>query len=108
MSQFQVLQVALELIPELKALVEQIAYHDRDLANQLRRAGTSVPGNIAEGSRRRGKDRLHHYRIAAGSAAEVRTGLAVAHGWGYVDQQAATSADAKLDRVLAMLWRLTQ
>jgi hypothetical protein len=27
-----------------------------------------VPGNIAEGARRAGQDRLHHYRIRRGSA----------------------------------------
>jgi four helix bundle protein len=104
-QQFQVLELAIALIPELKPLVEQIAKYDRDLANQLRRSGSGIPLSISEGSRRQGKDRMHQYRIAAGSAAEARTTLAVARGWGYVDLQSAQAADQMLDRILAMLWR---
>src|SRR4051812_14055404 len=108
MTQFQVLQVSLELIPELKPLVEQIARHDRDLAGQLRRSGSSIPLNIAEGARRVGKDRTHSYRIAAGSAAETRTALCVAQGWGYVDPGSAQAADQRLDRILAMFYRMSR
>jgi hypothetical protein len=32
------------------------------------------------------QDRLHHYRIAAGSAAEIRFHLAMAVAWGDVDR----------------------
>jgi four helix bundle protein len=72
-----------------------------------RRAGSSVPLNIAEGARRTGRDRHHAYRIAAGSAAEVRAALSVAHGWGYIEPLQAQTTDALIDRLLALLWRLT-
>ncbi|MGK5082971.1 four helix bundle protein [Bdellovibrionota bacterium FG-1] len=107
MARFQAYDVSLSLIPMLRPLVSAIAFHDRSLADQIRRAGSSVPLNISEGARRQGKDRLHAYRIAAGSAAEVRAALSVAHGWGYVDATQAQQADAVLDRILALLWRLT-
>jgi four helix bundle protein len=108
MSTFDAYQVSLELIPALRPVASAVALHDRSLADQIRRAGSSVPLNIAEGARRAGRDRLHSYRIAAGSAAEVRAALSVARGWGYVELDQAQSADALLDRVLAMLWRLTR
>lgn len=73
----------------------------------MRRAAASVVLNIAEGTQRTGKDRLHHYRIAAGSAAEVRSALGLARAWGYVEVAAVATVDVLLDRVLAMLWRLT-
>ncbi len=82
-----------------------LAKADRNLADQLRRAASSVVLNIAEGNRRTGMDRLHFFRIAAGSAAEVRAALDVARAWGMVG--AAPAVEAELDRVLAMLWRLT-
>jgi four helix bundle protein len=107
LKQFDAYQVSLELIPALRPLVAAVALHDRSLADQLRRAGSSVPLNVAEGARRAGRDRQHAYRIAAGSAAEVRAALSVAHGWGYVAPEQAQVADALLDRVLALLWRLT-
>jgi hypothetical protein len=45
--------------------------------------------------------------VAAGSAAEVRTALALATTWGYIAQPQAASASALLDRVVAILWRVT-
>ena len=61
----------------------------------------------AECAWRVGQDRLHHYRIAAGSAGEIRSHLAVALAWGDVDQATVTPALALLDSILAMPWRLT-
>lgn len=107
MAKFETYEVSLTLIPILKPLVNAIALHDRSLADQIRRAGSSVPLNINEGARRSGRDRCHSYRIAAGSAAEVRAALAVALGWGYIDPEQGKIADALLDRILALLWRLT-
>jgi len=77
------------------------------LADQLRRAASSMPLNVAEGAQRLSRDRLQHYRIAAGSAAEARSALQVACAWGYVGGQQVEDADALLDRVVAVLWRLT-
>jgi len=107
MSKFETYNVSLQLIDKLRPLVAMIATHDRDLADQIRRAGSSVPLNICEGSKRVGRDRNHSFRIAAGSAAEVRAALAVACGWGYLNSQDAKAADDLLDRVLALLWRIT-
>jgi four helix bundle protein len=107
MKRFEVYEMALQMVSALRPAVERIRLHDRDLALQLKRAGSSVPGNIAEGARRAGQDRLHHYRIAAGSAGEIRSHLAVAVAWGDVDQATVTPALALLDSILAILWRLT-
>src|SRR5262245_27060618 len=107
MANFEAHEIAIELVRELAPLVARIVQHDRSLADQVRRAATSVPLNLAEGARRCGRDRLHLFRIAAGSAAEVRTALKVAGAWGYVDPGSAAAADAILDRLLAMAWRLT-
>ena len=104
---FQVLEVAHSLIPLLREPLERLARRDRSLADQLYRAVSSVPLNIAEGNRRSGKDRLHLWRVAAGSADEVRTALRVAVGWGHVGADDVAPALESCDRVLAMLWRLT-
>ena len=101
-------QVAAEaMVRELGGVVPLVARADRALGDQLRRAATSVPLNIAEGNGRAGGDRQHHFRVAAGSAREVRAALAVAEAWGYLRPGAAAGALAEADRVLAMLWRLT-
>ena len=107
MNRFLVFDKALEVIGEMRTLDEAVAKRDRDLASQLRRAGSSIPLNLAEGARRVGADRLHHYRIAAGSAAEVRAALAVANAWGYLRREDTARVMAQLDEILAMLWAIT-
>ena len=106
-ERFHAHEVAMEMAVAVRPALEALRRLDRDLENQMRRAAASVVLNIAEGARRIGKDRLQHYRIAAGSAAEVRSALGLARAWGYVDGAASEVVDALLDRVLAMLWRLT-
>lgn len=102
---FHVYGAALGLVSALRSVLGELTKSDRALADQLRRAASSVVLNIAEGNRRAGKDRAHFFRIAAGSAAEVRAALDVARAWGMIGVTSA--AEAELDRVLAMLWRLT-
>ena len=102
---FDLLTVALSLPRLLRRPLEKIARRDPDLARQCRRALTSIPLNVAEGSYRTGRDRAHSYRIALGSAAEVTAGLEVAAGFGYVDHPEVAEGLAALDRVRAMGWR---
>ncbi len=104
---FEAFDISLQLIAALRTPIERLQQHDAPLANQLRRAASSVPLNLSEGRRRVGKDRLHHWRIAAGSADEVRAALAVALAWGYIESESINEPLALLDRVLAMLWRMT-
>lgn len=100
-------EVATQLVHALGPVLSSIARHDKDLVSQLRRAGSSVLFNIAEGNRRTKGDRLHHFRVAAGSAAEVRAALTVAVAWSYVPAAAVAEPLALLDRQLRLLWGLT-
>jgi len=102
---FHVYDAALALVSALPPVLDRLMKMDRSLADQLRRAASSVVLNIAEGNRRTGQDRLQFFRIAAGSAAEVRAAMDVARAWGMIEP--TPQAEAQLDRVLAMLWRLT-
>jgi four helix bundle protein len=106
-AKFECYEVALEWVRSLGEVLVVLDRRDRDLARQARRAATSVPLNLAEGNRRTGKDRTHLFRVAAGSADEVRAVLDVAEAWGYVPAKRLESARVYLDRVLAMTWRLT-
>ena len=105
---FHAHEVAMEMVTALRPCLETLARHDRDLASQLRRAAASVVLNIAEGSGRWGKDRIQHYRIAAGSAAEAKSALELARVWGFVGASMIQAPTALVVRVQAMLWRLTQ
>jgi four helix bundle protein len=80
---FVTMDVAYEMLRGLGPVIEQVEARDRDLASQMRRAGTSVVLNLAEGRERKGRDRGHHFRIASGSAAEVRAAVNIARMWSY-------------------------
>jgi four helix bundle protein len=105
---FDAFDVSLDLIRSLREPLAAVAERDPALAQQLRRAAASVPLNLSEGRRRNGRDRLHLWRVAAGSAEEVVAGLRVAEAWGHVGATSIAPALALCDRVLAMLWRLTR
>ena len=105
---FHAFDVSLEMIAAVKPVIQRVASKDRALADQMRRAAASVPLNIAEGSRRGGRDRQQLFRIAAGSARELRAALRVAQLWDYVDDAVVESVDGILDRELALLWGLTR
>ncbi len=104
---FEAHEVAVHWAAALRPCLDAIARRDPDLGRQLRRAVVSVPLNLAEGAERRGKDRTHLYHVAAGSAAEVRSGLRIAQAWGFVEAADLEVAEALADRLRAMLWRLT-
>ena len=104
---FHAFDVALELVTVLHPILSIVEKHDPGLAKQLRRALSSVALNVSEGNRRLGRDRIHLWSIAAGSAEEVRSCLLIALAWGYVEQDTLDEPLELLDRELAMLWRLT-
>ena len=105
---FQVYQVSLEVNRSLRQPLVKIRTCDPKLFGQIRGVASSVPMNIAEGNRRSGKDRPYHFRVAAGSAAEVRSALEVLEAWGDLDPRDGAPTLKLIDRVLAMLWKLTR
>ena len=98
-------EVSLELVRSLRPLVPVIEQHDKDLADQIKRAASSVSLNLAEGQRSAKGNRQKHYALAHGSASEVRAALHTAQAWGWLEESAVPAA--VLDRLFALLWRLT-
>ncbi len=78
----------------------------KPIADQVIRSASSVPANLAEGAGRSGRDRIHHYRIAFGSAKEVDIHLRLLTGAGAVDDTQSATALQLFDDVRAMTWRL--
>src|SRR5687768_4991383 len=105
-SQFDALEVAYELIRSLRPIVAKMQRHDPKEAIQLRDAANSIARNISEGNRRTGKDRAQLFKVAAGSADEVRGSLRNGLSWGYLEMPELTDSFALVDRELAMLWKL--
>lgn len=79
------------------------------LRAQLRRAGVSIPSNIAEGhGRRSAEDYRAFLRIARGSALEVQTQLEIARELGYGQLERIAEAEGMADELSRMLWVLAQ
>ena len=71
------------------------------LALQMRRAAVSIPANIAEGFRRRGKaDKARFMNLAEGSVEESRYYLILASDLGYGDTSRLTAALEEVSRML--------
>jgi four helix bundle protein len=103
---------ATSAIERLRPLVERIARRDRGLADQVRRAATSVVLHLAEGAYNAGGHRRARFESGSWtcgrSANEAHCGAAlrVAPAWGYVAEPEARELDALYDRVLAMTYKL--
>ena len=88
------------------SLVMRVPAPLKSIADQVIRSASSVPANLAEGRGRSGRDRLHHWRIAYGSAREVDTHLRLLIGTGSLESLRADVALQLFDDVRAITWRL--
>jgi four helix bundle protein len=71
------------------------------LALQMRRAAVSIPANIAEGFRRRGKvDKARFMNLAEGSLEECRYYLILSQDLGYGDTSKLAAAADEVSRLL--------
>ena len=98
--------VALDLIRALRPVVAQLRQYSPESADQVERAASSIAYNLAEGSRRNGRDPKRFFDMAHGSAGEIRGALDVADAWGWHVE--SEQARALLDRELALLFGLTR
>jgi len=88
-EKLEVYQLSMRLVKQIYTLAKK--YPDDEkfcLTIQLKRAATSIPLNIAEGSiRRTKKDFARFIKIALGSLVEVITNLKIGIQQGYLTQQ---------------------
>jgi four helix bundle protein len=94
--------VALEVCRDASRIARLIEKHDRDLANQLRRAASSAPLNIAEGSGSFGGNRKQRYHTAFGSSNEVLACYDTAQAMGYIDPVSQEARD-RVNHVIGTL-----
>ena len=73
-EQLEVWKAAHKLVLDVYKTTQKFPTEERyGLVSQMRRAGVSVPANIAEGFKRRGRaDKAHFYNIAQASLEELR------------------------------------
>ena len=74
------------------------------LTNQIRRASSSIPSNIAEGSSRKSKKEFTHFlSISLGSCYEVDTQLELAKRLSIMENEKADAILEELDQVEKMI-----
>ena len=88
------------------AVIRKVHPHDKELADQLRRAWTSTANNASEGQHQRGNKRLNRMDDAMGSARESRTCVLLAEAYGYVPAETALPLAKQIDACVAQLYRL--
>jgi len=104
---FEVLEMSLTVMDRLAEIETKVRLRRKSLADQMGRAAESIGLNISEGRERAGLDRADLYRKAAGSAGELTMAMRIALNRRYITQADFDHVEAVLDRVRAILWRLT-
>ena len=97
--------VILDVVAELRPVIEGLERRDADLARQMRRAASSVALNTAEGMYSRGKNRGARYHNALGSMRETLACIEVGTALGYVEGIDEGLLD-RIRRVIGTLVRL--
>ncbi len=100
-------QKSIKFVKRLYEITEPFPVNEKfGLANQIRRAGVSIPSNIAEGAARNSnKEYLQFLYIALGSASEIDTQLIIAEELGYI-KYTGTELETELTTISKMLSNL--
>ena len=98
--------VVLEVVAEMRGVIEEIERRDPDLARQMRRAVSSVALNVSEGMYSRGKNRGARYHTAMGSMRETLSCIEVGMALGHV-RGVDPSLLGRIDHVLGTLFKLS-
>jgi four helix bundle protein len=108
MGNLKVGELSLELVEALQPFVSRIKRQGRSLADQLVRAASSVTLNISEADYSDPGNKRARLFTAAGSANETRAAVRLAVQWKYCAADELAAAEQLLDRIIAMLWKLTR
>jgi four helix bundle protein len=95
-------QKAHSFVLTIYGLTGTLPEHERfGLSSQFRRAAVSIPANIAEGFRRRGKsDKARFFNIAQASVEECRYYLILVRDLKYADTHEATNLIHEVSKML--------
>lgn len=98
------------LADQIYDLTERFPRHELyGLTGQLRRSASSIPSNIAEGTRQRtNKGKAYYYTAANASQAELETHLELTRRRKYVPEQDICNAEELATRVSKMLFKLIE
>ena len=79
------------------------------LTNQIRRAGVSIPSNIAEGCGHESKKEFARYfQMAAASSSELQYQLILAHDLGYLQEDQYAELSSVIEELKKMVFTYTK
>jgi four helix bundle protein len=108
-EKWDVYRAALEFIIVVKDVVEGLPRGNGYLVDQLQRAGTSIPLNIAEGAGEHALDeKARFYRMAKRSATECASILDVCKQLQLIDENQHLRGRELLLRIAAMLTKMSR
>ena len=101
-------QKSMDLVVALYDLTKRFPREETyGLTSQIRRAAVSVPSNISEGAAGRSDVQFKNFlSIAIGSLNELSTQIEIAERVGYIDSNAHSDVQTKIDECLAMTYGL--
>ena len=108
-EKLDVYQVAITLVVLIDEVVEHLPRGRAYLADQLLRAGTSVPLNIAEGAGEySANEKIRFYRMARRSATECASIFDVCLRLKLIDETRYSNGRELLIRIVAMLTKMAR
>lgn len=101
-------KTGIQLVKEVYRLTEQFPKQEMyGLVSQMRRAGISIPSNVAEGFRRyHNKEYKQFLYVSLGSCAELETQATIARKLSYISKDKETALLEKLDHISRMISNL--
>lgn len=108
-EKLDVYQAAIELIVLIEIIVESLPRGRAYLADQLQRAGTSVPLNIAEGAGEySNNEKIRFYRMARRSATECAGIFDIGRRLQIIEELNYSKGRELLIRIVAMLTKMAR
>jgi len=104
-KELEVWKLGIDLVEKIYQITEEFPKEEiYGLTSQIRRAGISIPSNIAEGaSRKNRKEYIQFLYIALGSLSELETQLIISQRLKYLDSETIFDEVEKLRRMLINL-----
>jgi len=108
-EKLDVYKAAIEFVVLINTIVEHLPRGRAYLADQLQRAGASVPLNIAEGAGEYSRnEKIRFYRMAKRSATECAGILDICHRLQIIEERNYSKARELLMRIVAMLTKMAK
>ncbi|MFN8165772.1 MAG: four helix bundle protein [Bacteroidia bacterium] len=100
------IQLTLKIYKETKSFPKEELF---GMVNQMRRAASSVPANIAEGwNRNSNKSLIYFLSISKGSLGELNTFTILAEKLGFLKKEISSELQDEIDLISKKIFRLQQ